>query len=226
MSSEKTDSAGLWAWIGKASTLIAVIWGLIRIASTFLPVNEYKIEANGYCTRIAFPETLFGSGVPDSVKNDLRDLESIWWITIENKGAKEVHDLSLELPFDGRYRIEQIGATSIYTDFQKIVPIGSLRPSHEINVTLWAGPAYFPLHTWCIEGLYDDTKITHPNGVIKIRYTEKVTGLLARFIQINRDFRSLPSVAATFLAVILVIALVLLVCDKCSGCGTDENNSG
>lgn len=130
-----TKSTGFWAWVGKIGAIVALVWGLIRIGTALLPAREYDVQATGYCSSITLPDPLL-AGVPSSVRDDLDSLESVWWITVRNEGIKEVQDLSIELPFDGLYETERVGATSVCTSFQRIINIGSLRPSHKVNVTV------------------------------------------------------------------------------------------
>jgi hypothetical protein len=204
-----------WAQVKKIGIIVAIVAGaitsligVIEIISTLWPAKEYNIEAAGYCSQIALPDALLDN-VPTPARDKLDSIESIWWITVANEGTKEAQDLSIELPFDGYYQLEQVGTTAVFTDFQKIIDIGSLRPSNKIHVTIWAGPAYFPMSTWCTTEIYGETRITHPNGVVDIQYTEQVTGLYAWYIRTNRNTRNMLTVLIAF-SIVLILVLIII----------------
>jgi hypothetical protein len=171
-------STRVWVWIKRIGYVVAIAGGVIAAWTTLRPLDEYRLRASGHCSRVTLPESLI-EDTPGPSRNTLKLMESIWWITVRNTGRKEVQDLSIELPFDGLYQVEKMGATSVVTNFQRIVDVGSLRSANEVTVIVWAGPAFFPRSTWCARDVYGQTRVTHPDGVVRIQYTETVSGFQA-----------------------------------------------
>ncbi len=210
MNDNQAQSTGFWTSLNKVQKLVTLIVGLGTIVGLLIPIipafSGYKIDARGYCSPVYLPEDLY-KGVPDPVKGHLKNLDSIWLITVENQGKKQVHDLVLELPFDGLYEVRQIGATTVFTEFQRIISLNSLRPSNKLQVILWANSPYYPTTTWCQNGMYNETQITHPDGVVNIKYEERVTGLLAWGVRTNRNWRGL--LGFFMIALVLVAGLLI-----------------
>jgi hypothetical protein len=123
---------------------------------------------------------------------ELRGIRSIWTFSVSNKGAKEVTDLRLELPFDGYYALSRLGEEPRFSNFTRVIPIGSIRPSNDISVLVWS--TYEPSPT--VQGL---SKINHPNGVVDIEYPTRVSGLISWF------YRSMSLQVTLYLIIFLVI---------------------
>ena len=145
---------------------------------------------------------------PFTLEAQLNRLHSIWWFTIKNEGTKEVNDLTLELPFDGLFRIERSGEVPFFSDFEKNIQIGSLRPSREIRIIVWSKQDVS--YPWRLQSIKNETRITHPNGIIDITYPEKVTGVLAwlaRTIGFRGSFLGLLILTFVSLGLLGILAL-------------------
>jgi hypothetical protein len=106
--------------------------------------------------------------------NDIAELQGIrflWTFSVGNRGSKEVTDLRLELPFEGYYTLYRLGEKPFFSGFKRVITIGSIRPSNNISVLVWSTDD--PSTT-----LQDSSRITHPNGVVNIRYPVRVSGAI------------------------------------------------
>lgn len=114
----------------------------------------------------------FVNAFPSDLENSIKDIKSIWFFKIINDGTKEVGDLNLELPFEGRYMLKRSGQNNSSGLFQNLIPIGSLRPSNELTIIVWSEE---------YTSSYDekDTRVTHPNGLTAINYPVTVRGIVA-----------------------------------------------
>jgi hypothetical protein len=136
---------------------------------------------------------------PSQLESDLRLLGSMWQFTITNEGGREVKDLNLELPFEGIFSLQKAGDTAKTGRFKKVVPLGALRPSNTIVVTVWAQEFNNRVYE-------DQTRLTHPSGVIKIDYPETVFGFLAWY---KRTIGLSTLTLITFLSVVSLFVLVV-----------------
>jgi hypothetical protein len=232
VNNNQAQSTGFWTTLSKAQKLVAFILGLVTLAGLLISIttalSSYKIDARGTCAPVYLPYDFY-EGAPDPIEDRLRSIDSVWWIAVENRGKKQVRDLVLELPFDGLYVVEQIGATTVFTEFQKTIPLGSLRPSNELKVTLWANhpsvaiwatPPNLP--SWCKGEIYNETQITHLDGRVDIKYTERVTGFLAWYVRTNRNLLGFPVITIIALVIVLVLMLLIRVFVGHSDFQTDE----
>jgi hypothetical protein len=233
MTDTKEKTTKFWAWIGKIATLAGLIWILIQGIS-FFSKKDYKIEAFGDYSEFSLPYSLipnlrdfvnsfeydslqllvkvkykgdkheilenvlkyFYSRFPSRILNRSADLNSYYFFTIKNSGNKEVNEIILELPFNGFFLISKAGSKPEFGEFEEKIIIGSIRPSNEVKVDVWT--------SW--NGYFDKskTKITHPNGVVKITYPRRVRGLLA-FVDEYSLLIIFLFVATSMIALILYI---------------------
>lgn len=121
----------------------------------------------------------FSQYVDNKVKSEAFDRTSnadmLCIYNIKNIGSKEVHDLFLEIPSKGYCLTSKQNSKQELSWFENRIEIGSIRPSYEVKIFVWSSSFYFN---------QDETRLTHPDGVVNIDYARQVGGILA-FIDKN-----------------------------------------
>jgi len=159
----------IWSWIGKVAIIVGCLWGLIQLYNYFLPSQAHLDVFADYAKFEA----------PDNFRNEMYNgIHSFWLFDVENKDTKQISDIKLELPsMEGFYRIKS-GESVAVAAFKETIPVGSLRPTQKINITVWGKEISLG---WFNR---DEMRLTHPNGVVPVVFPEKVTGFKAWIVRV------------------------------------------
>ena len=186
MQNHAKGSNRAWAVFGKVAAVLTAALVFVQLVRAVLPDSEFKITAYGDYSSMEIPEeVVMGLGQldepPPGLLSGLDHLETMWQFAIKNEGKTEVTELVLELPFAGMSRVKRDGQQPDFSEFTRDIEIGTLRPSHGIEVTAWTNSEaqWYAGGSGVLYRASDETRITHPDGVVPIRYPEKVWGLLA-----------------------------------------------
>lgn len=132
--------------------------------------------------RSALASNIYNSIFKERFSNLLKisSVNSIWSFNITNEGSKEAVDLKLIFPSVGYYRLYKSGGEHFEAvRFNDIIPIGNLRPSESVELSVWANN--FP----ALDPETRDIRITYPDGVAYISYPAKIKGWLANIFNIS-----------------------------------------
>lgn len=209
-----------------AASLLTIVYTSIQIYSYFTAQREFIIEAKGEKNNFTLPSDVdrillmykeqrlydpeFIATIPIQVKTDLeqlvklRDYKTQWNFKITNKSNKEVKDLRLEFPWEGYYSlysIDNVESSSNSGEFNRIIPIGNIRPTNSITLNIWSDDGYF------FYDEYDQIKITYPEGFARISYPEKIEGLYAWLY--NNQFNLLIYLYALCIIIYVIVYLIL-----------------
>ncbi len=135
------------------------------------------------------------------IKIIIPDYNELWLFNISNKGLNTIENLILEVPFDGYYKyIPQIGKENDGY-FNKRIKLIDLPPGYSIKVFCWRNTVLSSFSN------YDEKKsrITHKYGVEKIKFSAKVSGLLAW----NIKYDNLP----LYILIVILIYVMIIIFD-------------
>lgn len=116
----------------------------------------------------------YKSEVSNQEGSDIFNFNEIWYFTIKNTGHKPLEELSLELPFEGSYKVKLPNDVSKVNSFKNKIEIGELRPSYEATITCWSNN-----YSFYSEENEEKSRFTHKYGWFSIKYPVQVTGLYA-----------------------------------------------
>ena len=126
---------------------------------------------------MALPADLFGDGYT-LAGGRLFQLDQSWKFDIKNTGKVEVKELNLEVPFEGVF-ITDLPESKL-TEFNKAIPLGTLRARKGISVTLWTKTGYY---TSDRENIY----LTHAGGMVPVQVAEMMYGRLPKLGKTLQD---------------------------------------
>ena len=114
---------------------------------------------------------------------------------VQNKGVKDASALTIELPFDGFYKIERAGQKSAdLRDFQKTITLGDLSSLESLSVLVWTENS-------ANADFERASRIVHKDGAISIEYPVLVDGFLA-WLQRSKAILS-------FLMIVMILLYLL-----------------
>ena len=172
-------------------------------ADFILPQEAKKIIER---TRVNIQESAFRAPTRDSVRPSVRisapvvgsdsilyqvlsstsRAKTLWVISVQNTGRKELTNISLDMPSAGAYAMRPGDAIDIFSFFRysedaKIpsltlfeggINLGTLRPSNEVSVIVWS-------HDVATEWETRKIRVSHANGATSVKFGREVTGILA-----------------------------------------------
>ena len=211
---------GVWSWIWKAGTILAVILAAIQINQSFTPTSGPLIVAHGQYGEFSIPilatlsmslekriQITEATTKPlDKTNNEiLRKMKKVQKhcddarthvkITIRNNGDRAAKNIVLHLPDKGytTARFEDTPSRDI-SNFDKSIALGDLRQGSHATVKAWL--PYIRAYAW------KNTRVTFDEGFSRVDFAPTATGL-ARFVQ---DY----PVSVTILSVIVICAFYQL----------------
>jgi hypothetical protein len=102
-------------------------------------------------------------------------------ISVKNIGSKEATDLKLQIRDKGYYKFSKTGEEWNSGSFENSIALGSLHPDNEVVILVWREDS----------SPFELIKITHPNGVVEVGTSERVTGFLAWLHKERGGFKGL-----------------------------------
>lgn len=91
----------------------------------------------------------------------IQPLESFAEIKVENNGAKQADNVTLEVQGAGYYQIGTSDSDAL-TVYKESIPIGTMRPSTSTTVYVWSRNTFS----------LGNTKVTHANGATKVNFKQ------------------------------------------------------
>lgn len=92
----------------------------------------------------------------------IKPLESFTEIKVENNGAKQADNVTIEFSGTGYYQIGTSDSDAL-TPYKESISVGTMRPSTSATIYVWS--------SYSASSLYD-VKVTHANGATKVNFRQ------------------------------------------------------
>lgn len=207
MTDSKTKSESFWIWIGKIALMIGVLWATIQVVNYFSP-KEYNLSAYGFYSEYYLPaSTIKNLNKTDEYLSPIvaEIPKSLYSFILKNNDTKEILNIYLEVPFEGFFLIVKDKNIQKSSNFQKIIPIGSLRPQNEVKIIVW------PKDISSAPGarFNDNFRFTYPDGITRIEFPVFVTGYKGWIVE-----NTFGIILFSLLGIFLICTLMALITGK------------
>jgi len=156
---------------GKSRDNIDTLFNILQIQSAGKIPDSSKITLTKYITTKFYV---------DYLSDFAREYKTLGVLKISNSGDKEIQDIQVSSRSNFFYEFSNNDGTTYTGVSNGKIKVGSLRPTEEITVRLYA-----------IVFFDDDIKITYPDGAIKPEKTNKISGFWASLASIFPSFWSI-----------------------------------
>jgi len=113
--------------------------------------------------------------------NNIEEYNEIWTFSIKNNSNKPLEEISLELPFNGYYKVILPNNNIKNGTFSNKVEIGDLKPSYDAIIMCWRNSYSASITDAMYTYDQEKTRFTHKYGWFSIDYPIEATGIYAWF---------------------------------------------